>query len=110
MAGKINNVILLSRMKNISQKNKKISKIGLTIKDMLDKGMIVDHGITEDLFDQFKKADQFDTTICKLQMMITNDLINPYLEENGLMDLRTPMVDDVVEESDEDDDEDSDEE
>ena len=81
------------------------------IKDMLDKGMIVDHGITEDLFDQFKKSDQFDTTICKLQMMITNDLINPYLEENGLMDLRTPMVDDVVEESDEDDDdEDSDEE
>lgn len=36
MAGKINNVILLSRMKNISQKNKKISKIGLTIKDMLN--------------------------------------------------------------------------
>lgn len=36
MAGKINNFILLSRMKNVAEKNEKIGKVGLTAKDMLD--------------------------------------------------------------------------
>ena len=36
MAGKLNNIVLLSRMKNISERNKKNEKIGLTNKDMLD--------------------------------------------------------------------------
>lgn len=36
MAGKLNNIILLSRMKNIAERNKKNEKIGLTNKDMLD--------------------------------------------------------------------------
>lgn len=36
MAGKLNNIILLSRMKNIAERNKKIEKIGLTNKDLLD--------------------------------------------------------------------------
>ena len=35
MAGKLNNIILLSRMKNIAVRNKKIEKIGLTNKDLL---------------------------------------------------------------------------
>ena len=35
MAGKLNNIILLSRMKNIAERNKKIGKIGLTNKDLL---------------------------------------------------------------------------
>lgn len=37
MAGKLNNIILLSRMKNIAERNKKIGKIGLASKDMLSK-------------------------------------------------------------------------
>lgn len=36
MAGKLNNIILLSRMKNIAERNKKMEKVGLTTRDMLD--------------------------------------------------------------------------
>lgn len=36
MAGKLNNIILLSRMKNAAERNEKIGKVGLTTKDMLD--------------------------------------------------------------------------
>ena len=36
MAGKLNNIILLSKIKNVAERNKKIGKIGLTNKDMLD--------------------------------------------------------------------------
>lgn len=36
MAGKLNNIILLSRMKDIAERNKRIERIGLTNKDMLD--------------------------------------------------------------------------
>lgn len=35
MAGKINNLILLSRMKNVAERNKKMRKVGLTAMDML---------------------------------------------------------------------------
>lgn len=35
MAGKINNLILLSRMRNVIEKNKKLEKIDLTMADML---------------------------------------------------------------------------
>lgn len=36
MAGRLNNIILLSKMKNIAERNKKIEKIGLSNKDLLD--------------------------------------------------------------------------
>lgn len=36
MAGKLNNIILLSRMKNIAERNKKKEQIGLETRDMLD--------------------------------------------------------------------------
>ena len=36
MAGKLNNLVLLARMKNIAERNKKLEKLGLTTKDMLD--------------------------------------------------------------------------
>ena len=36
MAGKLNNIVLLSRMKNIAARNTKMEKIGLAAKDMLD--------------------------------------------------------------------------
>ena len=36
MAGKLNNIVLLSKMRNIAERNKKIEKIGLTNRDMLD--------------------------------------------------------------------------
>ena len=36
MAGKLNNIVLLSKMRSIAERNKKIDKIGLTNRDMLD--------------------------------------------------------------------------
>lgn len=78
------------------------------IKEMLEKEYLVDCGIINELFKRFKKSDQFDRVLCKLQMAITNDLINPYLEENGLMSLKTPQVEDPEPEEDEEGD-DSDE-
>lgn len=37
MAGKINNLLLLSRMENVTKRNEKLEKIGLDVADMLDK-------------------------------------------------------------------------
>ena len=36
MASKINNLMLLSKMKNIEKKNDKLEKLNLEVKDMLD--------------------------------------------------------------------------
>lgn len=60
------------------------------IRDMLDKGIIIDHGVVSDMFDQFEQSDSYAGVINKLEMSITKDLIIPYLKENGLMDIRIP--------------------
>lgn len=73
---------------------------------MIDKGYLVDDGIVNEMFKMFKKSDQFDQVMCKLQIAITRDLINPYLEENGLMSLKTPPVEDPEPEEDEEGDSD----
>lgn len=75
---------------------------------MLEKGYMIDEGIVNEMFKKFKKSDQFDQVMCKLQVAITRDLIDPYLEENGLMSLKTPPVEDPEPaEDDADDEEDS---
>lgn len=73
---------------------------------MLDKGYMIDKGVINEMFKMFKKSDKFDQVMCKLQMAITRDMINPYLEENGLMSLKTPPVEDPEPEEDEEDDSD----
>lgn len=77
-----------------------------TIRDLIDRGILVDHGVVRDIYDQFKKSDQYDATLAKLQMKITENLINPYLEENGMSELKLPQIesdeDDTVEDEDED--------
>lgn len=75
------------------------------IRELLDRGIIVDHGVVGDIYDQFKKSDHYDATLCKLQMKITENLINPYLEENGLTELRLPTIDTDEDDEVEDDDE-----
>jgi len=78
------------------------------IRDMLDRGILIDYHIVSDIYEQFRDSDQYDRSMCKLQMTVTDDLINPYLEDNGLMDLKNPpimeMEDDDVDGEDDDDD------
>ncbi len=77
------------------------------IKDLLDRGIIIDHGVVNNIYDLFKKSDRYDQTICKLQIDITDNMIIPYMEENGLMELRNPPIEpDPVEEDLDDDDDD----
>lgn len=79
------------------------------IQELIDKGIICDHGVVMDIFKLFINSDCYDSTLCKLQMAITKNIINPYLEENGIAELRIPPVDPLEEETEDDDDDDSDE-
>ena len=62
MAGKINNLILLSGMKNIADRNEKMSKIGLTAKDLLCDGKNVQ-------VYEFMKSDEGKVTVEALEFM-----------------------------------------
>ena len=62
------------------------------IKDLLNSGIIIDHGVVNNIYDLFRKSDRYDQTICKLQIDITNTMIIPYMEENNLMELRNPPI------------------
>ena len=75
------------------------------IRDMINNGIINEHGVVGNIFDLFFKSDQYSTILNKLQMAITNDIINPYLKENNLMDLKTPLIEEPEEETDDDEDE-----
>lgn len=76
-----------------------------TVKDLLDRGYLLDHGAMRSIFKAFKKSDGYDEALCKLQMAITDELITPYLEESGLVEYRTPAVtpiDDGLDDTDDD--------
>lgn len=75
-------------------------------KRLVKSGIICDHGVVQDIFELFIDSDQYDRTICKLQMDITTDIIVPYLEDNGLMQLRLPTVTPIEPEDDDDENED----
>ena len=81
------------------------------IRDLLDRGVICDHGIVSDIFDQFDDSDARPGIMNKLEMAITKSLIIPYLEENGIARFRlSGVVDPEEEEADDtDDDDESDE-
>lgn len=77
------------------------------VKEYLDQGLIHDKGVVDDFFHKFKRSDEYDQALCKLQMAITENIINPYLEENGVMELRLPPIDPMDDDpSDEEDDSD----
>ena len=57
------------------------------IKELLNKGIICDHGIVSDIFDLMDDSDARPGIINKLEMVITSRLIIPYLKENGLADI-----------------------
>lgn len=75
------------------------------LKDFIESGLVCDHGVITNLFERFMESDEYNKTMCKLQMAITQNIINPYLEDNGLTALRIPPIDPVDEETAEDDDE-----
>ena len=62
------------------------------LKNYLDNDLILDQSVVSNLFDEFFDSDIYDETYCKLQMMITTDLIAPYLEENGMKDMWLPPL------------------
>lgn len=78
------------------------------IEELIDKGIICDHGVIMDIFKLFMQSDSYDATLCKLQMDITQNIINPYLEENGLAELRIPPVEPLEDEAAEDNDDEDD--
>lgn len=61
------------------------------VEKYLNEGWILDDGIVTDLFDMFLDSDQYDIIYNKLQMAITTNLINPYLEESGMSDMKLPL-------------------
>lgn len=79
------------------------------IRDLLDKGIICDHGIVEDIFRLFDLSDARPGIMNKLEMIITKRLILPYLEENGMSNIKfSSMIDPDEDEDDSDSEEDDD--
>ena len=80
------------------------------IKEYLDKGIINDHGVIANMLSTLFESDSYTQMICKLQSFITEDIVIPYLKENGLIELRLPPVDPEDDDLDEDDEDANDEE
>ena len=80
------------------------------IKEYLDKGIINDHGVFSNMLGVLFKSDSYTKLICKLQSFVTEDIVIPYLKENGLMELKLPQIDPEDDELDEDDDNEDEEE
>lgn len=57
------------------------------VKDLLERGVIVDHNIVEDIFRLFSESDARPGILNKLEMVITKSLIIPCLKESGLLDI-----------------------
>lgn len=80
------------------------------IKELLDRGIIHDRGVVVNMFEELFDSDAYDSILCKLQVYITKNIVVPYLEENGLSELRIPAVDPEDDDLDDDSDEDDSEE
>lgn len=79
------------------------------LKDAMEDGLVVDNGVVGDIYKLFKRSEHYRSTLNKLEMDITQSLIIPYMEENGMMSIRMPKVEDLEPNlSDDDDDEDDD--
>ena len=78
------------------------------IQQYMDSNVIEDSGVVHDMFELFMKSNKHDTTINKLQIDITQNIIIPYLEDNGLIDLRLPPVQPIEPEGEDEESEDDD--
>ena len=79
------------------------------LKQAMDDGIIVDNGVVKDVYKLFKGSNSYNAMLNKLEMDITHSLILPYMEENGMIEIRIPKVEDLEEDiSDEDEEGESD--
>jgi len=67
------------------------------IRELLDRDIISENGLVEYMYKKYKKSDAFRGDLNKLEMDITKNLIIPYLEENGMMSVRIPPVEEIPE-------------
>ena len=77
------------------------------LQQLIDNGVVCEHGVVMNMFELFRSSNKHDSVVCKLQVDITQNIIIPYLEDNGLMALRLPPVQPIEPEG---DDEEEDEE
>lgn len=119
--GKKEYYILMSKLQNIIRDIRR-EKLGLDefihylkraddtpeyvkqIERYLDEGWVLDQSVVNDLFDLFLDSDQYDVIYNRLQMAITTNLINPYLEDNGMASMKLPafeLEDDMDDEDEE---------
>ena len=68
------------------------------LRDYLEQGYLSDNGVVRDLWKRYRNTDQYRTDLVKLEMAISKNLILPYLEENKMMEIRLPRVEEVEEE------------
>lgn len=80
------------------------------IQDALDNEILFDKGVVSEMYKLYRASDNFRMDMNRLEMDITNTFIIPYLQENGLMSVRLPPVEEIPEETedDEEDEEDDD--
>lgn len=76
------------------------------LEEFIEKDIICDNGVVSDLFDEFIKSEDYNAVLCKIQTAITSNIIMPYLNDNGLTELRVPPTDPLDEEGDEEDEDD----
>lgn len=76
------------------------------IQSRMEDGYIVDNGVVGDMYKLFKKSDIYRTQLNQIEMDIYQSLILPYMEENGMMAVRIPPVEDIPMEGDEEEDDD----
>ena len=81
------------------------------VSQYLREGYVIDQGVVMDFFDMFLESAEYSSIYNKLQMAITEYLINPYLEQNNMEYMRLPQVEmDTEDEIDDDDEEEEDHE
>ena len=80
------------------------------VQDALDNEILFDKGVASEMYKLYRASDNFRMDMNRLEMDITNTFIIPYLQENGLMSVRLPPVEEIPEETedDEEDEEDDD--
>lgn len=62
------------------------------LSEYLSQDLVIDQDVVRNIFDMMFESDVYDDIFCKLQMFITDALINPYMEENGLEFMRLPPM------------------
>lgn len=79
-----------------------------TVEKALGDGLLVDNGVVADMYKLYRKCDSYRSDMNRLEMDISHTFIIPYLEENGMMDVRIPPTEEIVPELDDEEEDDDD--